>query len=195
MSTKNTPEYYDQCYLNQPNRWRGNKDADESVIKNVPQPKSVIDIGCGTGRMLKLLSERWPRTVLYGVDFSGVAIERARKIVPECTFIHGVIDDVKDTFDVALLLGVAEHFEDMNELGKVKNILNKGGLIYLIVPNCMSSKNSKEGFYKDKYGVQEEWHLFRSTWEIYIREQGYNIVKSIVGKLPAWEFTWVLEVK
>jgi len=185
-------EFYNGIYKKSPNLWRGSQGRDEFVVENIEQPKSVIDIGCGNGHTLKHLSTVWKGTKLCGVDISRVAIDIAQEKVPEAKFVVGTIRDVVDRFDVALVMGVAEHFRDIYELGRVKNVLNPGGLVYLEIPNCLSYAQDKtEGFRKE--GTQEEWHLKRETWELIIKEHGYEIVKSLVGKKPAWEFIWILK--
>jgi trans-aconitate methyltransferase len=155
------------------------------------QPKTVLDIGCGNGHTLNYLQHKWHETKLYGLDFSPVAISIAKTRVPSAKFIVGTIDDFHEKVELALLLGVAEHFEDINELGKIKNVLNNSGLLYMEVPNLMSDKNKQEGFYKGE--VQEEWHLSRPSWENIIEEQGYKVANSFVGDLPSCEFIWILE--
>jgi trans-aconitate 2-methyltransferase len=59
--------------------------------------ETVLDAGCGTGRVTKLLLERLPRGRVIGVDSSAKMIEKAREALPERTeFI------VSDLLDVEL---------------------------------------------------------------------------------------------
>lgn len=187
---KNSPDMYDTIYTEWPDRWGNDGGRDEYVFENLIQPASVLDIGCGNGHTLAYLSEKWPETKLYGVDISPVAISLAMDKVPFGSFFIGTVDDVDVKVDIAILLGVAEHFEDLDELGRVKKVLNERGLVYLEVPNCISYRPGKEDF---RGGIQDEWHFYKETWERKIKEQGYNILKSIVGKKATWEFIWILE--
>jgi trans-aconitate 2-methyltransferase len=43
-----------------------------------PHPKRVVDLGCGTGSALALLSARFPGVELVGVDSSPVMLDKAR---------------------------------------------------------------------------------------------------------------------
>jgi trans-aconitate 2-methyltransferase len=45
--------------------------------------ETVLDAGCGSGRVTKLLLERLPRGHVIGVDSSTSMIEQAREALPE----------------------------------------------------------------------------------------------------------------
>jgi trans-aconitate 2-methyltransferase len=47
--------------------------------------ETVLDAGCGSGRVTKLLLERLPRGRVVGVDASAAMIEKAREALPERT--------------------------------------------------------------------------------------------------------------
>src|SRR4051812_30577815 len=40
-------------------------------------PKSVVDLGCGTGRIARLLAERYPDAAVTGVDSSAAMLAEA----------------------------------------------------------------------------------------------------------------------
>jgi len=48
------------------------------------QPKRILDVGCGQGRYLDLVRSRFPNAELIGVDFSEVAIAKAREVTSAC---------------------------------------------------------------------------------------------------------------
>lgn len=52
-------------------------------------PGAVLDIGCGTGRLLRRAGRRWPDARLLGVDPAPGMIEMARRLTPDATFLHG----------------------------------------------------------------------------------------------------------
>ncbi|HXF42287.1 MAG TPA: class I SAM-dependent methyltransferase [Pyrinomonadaceae bacterium] len=43
------------------------------------RPRSVVEIGCGTARNLRILAKHLPEARLFGVDASGVMLEKAEK--------------------------------------------------------------------------------------------------------------------
>lgn len=56
--------------------------------------ETVLDAGCGSGRVTKLLLERLPRGRVIGVDSSASMIEQAREALPERT--EFIVSDLLD---------------------------------------------------------------------------------------------------
>jgi ubiquinone/menaquinone biosynthesis C-methylase UbiE len=49
-------------------------------------PDTVLDVGCGTGRLLRAAAVRWPETRLLGVDPAEGMVRVARELTPAATF-------------------------------------------------------------------------------------------------------------
>ena len=82
----------------------------------VPVGKRVLDLGCGTGRLLNELKP----SAGVGIDFSGAMIERARAHHPHLTFIRGdveALDDiaVEGPFDVIIMSDTLGALDDCLE--------------------------------------------------------------------------------
>jgi len=81
------------------------------------QGKTVIDLGCGDGSYTKLIAQFGAASVL-GVDPAEVAIAKAQEkyvAVANLKFSIGNIyqlDDLQQTFDIAVLRGVLHHLPD-----------------------------------------------------------------------------------
>jgi trans-aconitate 2-methyltransferase len=52
-------------------------------------PRSICDLGCGTGSMTRVLAERWPRAHVCGVDASASMLAKARQSAPSIEWIEG----------------------------------------------------------------------------------------------------------
>jgi SAM-dependent methyltransferase len=104
---------------------------------------SVLDFGCGLGRLATPLSERFDRYV--GVDISAGMIERAARFNAEaegCVFVHNEGSDLTRfedrSFDTVVTFQVLQHVPGtelihgyIRELGRV---LASGGLLALEIP-------------------------------------------------------------
>lgn len=91
----------------------------EDVLRRwIPPGGSVIDIGCGPGRWSRIAARYANRVV--GIDQSDVDIELARQRSSEQNIEYIVGDVTEDLtnsrFDVAILVHVIEHIEDVDYL-------------------------------------------------------------------------------
>ena len=59
----------------------------------VDAPGTVYDLGCGDGRVTRLLAERWPGARITGVDSSAAMLDAARTLLPGVTWIEADIAD------------------------------------------------------------------------------------------------------
>ena len=60
----------------------------------LPAPVSVLDVGCGTGRLLRALARRWPHAQLLGVDPAQGMVEVARALTPGATIQRGLAESL-----------------------------------------------------------------------------------------------------
>jgi len=63
------------------------------LIANIPDlaARSVIDLGCGTGRLTERLRARWPQAEIAGLDSSPKMLEQARGDFPAIDWVEGDI--------------------------------------------------------------------------------------------------------
>jgi SAM-dependent methyltransferase len=95
----------------------------------------LLDLGCGTGGMLKAFQELGEAT---GMDSSSFAIERARER-SRCRVEWGMLPEPIPfepmSFDVVTALDVIEHVDDDRAaLGAIHTLLRPGGLFVCTVP-------------------------------------------------------------
>jgi trans-aconitate methyltransferase len=161
-------------------------------------PASLIDVGCGNGHMIPYLHQYWPDTQYTGLDLSAEAIALAKKKAPYATFVQGFLDQVRlGRFEMVLLMGVAEHFEDLQKnLVLVRKLIAPNGYAYIEVPNCIAYAGSEpvEGFRRCAVGSKQwEWHLFRPTWEKHLVKAGFEIVQALTGPNGSPGFIWFVK--
>ncbi len=56
------------------------------LAENQANPKNIVDVSCGTGRLLCNARERWLDAQLIGIDPVEGMVEKARSMMPSATF-------------------------------------------------------------------------------------------------------------
>lgn len=101
---------------------------------------SLLDVGCGDGKMIFELSRKNKNKKLTGIDFSEKAIlfAKAFNYGNGSEFICGDVCYVRGEYDVITMVEVLEHIPD-NEIKKVVlsvyNLLPKNGRLVVSVPS------------------------------------------------------------
>jgi len=100
---------------------------------------SVLDIGCGSGFLMKKLKEKNPELKISGLDISPVAIEKAKQEGLDCR-LYDITEPLPfndNSFESAILLDVLEHmFQPEPVLKEAARVASKH--VYISVPNFVS---------------------------------------------------------
>jgi len=65
-----------------------------NLIPGEFNPENILDVGCGTGRLLRKASVRWPAARLIGVDPAEGMIKQGRRLTPGATFYVGAAESL-----------------------------------------------------------------------------------------------------
>lgn len=114
-------------------------------LNKFPKDKNctILDIGCGNGKFLNILNKLGFQN-LYGIDISSQQIEIAKKsnlINVECIDSLIFLKNVKEKYDVILLIDVLEHLEleySLELINLIYKALKKDGKLFIQVPNALS---------------------------------------------------------
>jgi len=72
--------------------------------------RSVMDVGCGNGMLLKFLSENYPVSAQAGMEYAEAAIEVARELNPVPEYIvHDINEPYGVQYDAVISTEVIEH--------------------------------------------------------------------------------------
>lgn len=102
----------------------------------VHQPGSVLDVGCGTGKLLRRANRYWPDAQLIGVDPANGMIEMAKRLTPFATFSTGMAEalPLEDaSVDLALSTVSFHHWQDQAVgIREIARVLRPGGYFILV---------------------------------------------------------------
>lgn len=140
-----------------------------SVISaNCPPGSNVLDLGCGSGLLMSLLSI-YKDCSCVGIDFSVNAADRFNDKVKNCRIIPCSIEmapEVLDPgfFDVVVMVEVLEHLQEPKKALKIaRSLLKEGGIGYFSVPDdCLGPEEEPE--HSRKYTPLEFRDLVRSVF-------------------------------
>lgn len=146
MNNRNTTEYWNTSWSMGVKKFP--KYTMRKIKELIPERSSVLDIGCGYGKLLVEL-RRDKQCDIYGVDISDVAIKDMRTRLN----IDGEVGDAEDfklsidrKFDVIIIAHLLEHLDNDYELLKrCRNYLKLGGILLVAVPdNCSYPEETGE---------------------------------------------------
>jgi SAM-dependent methyltransferase len=104
-------------------------------VRGLPPVESALDLGCGDGR----LSRELRASHLTLADVSGVALERARRALPDAELVQLEPDaplPLEDSsFELVLSAETLEHVRDVQLLlSETRRVLRPGGMLALTTP-------------------------------------------------------------
>lgn len=143
------------------------------IVMEYVNPKSVIDIGCGTGVWLKVFQDNGVSKIL-GLD--GSWVDNDMLVIPRQFFFTQDLESPMDSSqkaDLCVCLEVAEHLPD----SMAKQLINK---LTGIAPVVLFS--AAIPFQGGSRHINEQWPKY---WEKLFNENGYVAVDSLRRKI--WE--------
>jgi ubiquinone/menaquinone biosynthesis C-methylase UbiE len=145
--------------------------------------KSILDIGCGSGRILVELKNKLPLdTNFYGVDISPQAIELAKSINEANINIELrdiTTNKLSDKYDLTLVIDVIEHVEDyfkiIRELREVSNYT----LFHIPLDLCIWSLFREKMLIESKQRVGHIHNFTEDFMKSILTDHGFEIISAI----------------
>lgn len=142
---------------------------------------SVLDIGCGDGRLLEMIAnQRWRKIEdIYGIDYSSEAIKQAQRRISGANLLQSDIHRLNfpdNYFSAIIASETLEHANDPSVvLQEGYRVLRPGGLFIITIPN------GDKGYWK---GHAHSWNeeQFRGLSRKYplihfeLLEQGHTLL-------------------
>ncbi|MBN2377106.1 MAG: class I SAM-dependent methyltransferase [Sedimentisphaerales bacterium] len=139
--------------------------------------KKLLDVGCGTGFLLKEADRRNLET--FGVDISEEGVKIARQNSPNSTIAVSTAEslDLPDNhFDYITCIGVMEHFLDIKKgLAEMIRVAKKDATFCIVVPNSnwlIYKKQNQQG--TDQFDINETLMTYEQ-WEAFFTDAGLTI--------------------
>jgi len=138
-----------------------------------------LEIGCGSGSMLKAISNLgWS---VSGIERTPTIAKQAQENCKNATIFES-LETVPDgnRYDLIILFNVLEHLDNPDYfISKCNNLLNKSGRVIVVVPNFSSYQRII--FNKNWFHLDPPRHLFHFTKDslsILLERNGFSIEKT-----------------
>ena len=144
--------------------------------QNSINPKTICEVGCGAGEILKQLSQKMPDTVFSGYELSPQAFELCKIRASErVEFSLKNIVNENVFFDVLLCIDVFEHVEDY--IGFIKALKSKATYKIFHIPLDISvSSVLRDALMTGRESVGHIHYFTPSTAIATLKDSGYQIV-------------------
>ncbi len=164
----------------------------QMIKRNKLDPKSVCEIGCGAGEILRILQRQLdPQCTFVGYDIAPQAIEMAR--TRENEHMHFYLGDFvqesgNTTYDLILIVDVLEHFENCFRL--LRDIKPKSTYKILQLPLDISALSVILNELIQYRHATGHLHFFTKDIALEIlRDAGYK-VRDVIYELKPFENPW-----
>lgn len=142
-------------------------------VEAPPTIKSAVDIGHGTGYILKLLKDRGLK--VYGVDYSQVMHDSMKKLYGVDGHVGAFSPEVlPQTYDLLVNIQTLEHMLDPNAaLAHFNQVLNDGGYLFIEVPD---SEFPRWDQLPDFFVFDHLYHFTLKTLGRMLANNGFKII-------------------
>ena len=121
---------------------------------------SIADVGCGPGYLLGMVSERYRRRRLVGLDFSSAVLDAARDICKGAEFrLQDIYDPLEEKFDLLFCTEVIEHL--LYPARAIENLLSAANKIVITIPD---GRKDTSGAHINFWSI-ESWKVFLEAYE------------------------------
>jgi methionine biosynthesis protein MetW len=178
----------------------GMSSTHHQVIAWVPPNARVLEVGCATGYVGRVLRDQ------KGCEVSGLEVDaEAARAAREggLTVLEGSLEDpafrasVRGPFDVVIAADVLEHLADPGPvLEHFKRWLAPGGFVIIAVPNIATWSMRVRLFFHGDFeyaetGILDRTHLHHFTWRTLhklVASQGWTVAETMVD---GWEIPFL----
>lgn len=164
-----------------------------SILEKYAQPKSVLDIGCGTGHFLNHIDQFNYETMGLEPDADARSFAEKQGVnVKDLEVLHSLENN---SWDAITMWHVLEHVYDLRkDFEKFSNLLKTGGVFFIAVPNHMSFDAQYYKEYWAAYDVPRHLYHFKEKDVIALASQfGLEHVTTLPMKYDSYYVSMLSE--
>ncbi len=159
---------------------------------------NVVDLGCGTGRVTRMMQERWPNAKVIGLDSSPEMLKEARAVVSKVEWREQKIDDWRPTsrLDVIYSNATLHWLSDHEALyPRLMGYLEPGGYLAAQMPGNFTAPTHTLVYAAARSGpwVKKLEPLFRPPPVMELADY-YAVLAPHSEYLDIWETTYLQEL-
>lgn len=153
------------------------------VVKEILklETKNIVDVGCGSGELIKKIEKNVPGVLLTGLDVSPLIIEHNRKEIKNANFDTINLNEnskFNNNFDMVICCEVIEHVKDWkNAITVLTNLVQKDG--FVIVTTQAGKRH------KHHISLGHLRHFLKEEIEKELKKNGMTIIES---RYSGWPF-------
>ncbi len=159
----------------------------ENAVRGLPDTCRVLEVGCGTGNVLRVLSQTCPQATVVGMDLfpDGLMFAKRRgcRMLVQGDVHHAPL---RSEFDIVGMFDVLEHLpDDRTVLSDLHSLLKPGGRLLLTVPALPALWS-----YFDEAAHHCRRYVLKELKEKLV-ETGYEVEFASYYMMSIFPFVWL----
>lgn len=159
------------------------------IYKYTMPPKSIIDLGCGTGGLLQKLSNHFPEATLTGLDLAEGMLKEAERKISGANFIKADFEHAKleAEYDLAVSNYALQWANFDATIKALKGNLIPGGHLAFAVPVAGSFPELSKAYQAISYTPSSALkYLSEEEYISSLQEFGFSIINSEKSSLTLY---------
>ncbi len=168
----------------------------QRLVKNVEKEAGdrtlkLLDVGCGDGVALYLISKRCPNIELHGVEPDNMALEMAKKHLPNAVLNNSNSNSLSfrdNFFDMVISSDVIEHVDDPDRmLSEIKRVSKENAIVIVGTP-IRRTKHPIDPHHVQEFFTEDFMELMSKRFRDCKLHESHNLIPTILYNAPTKSF-------